>query len=336
MNLNFASLYFLEQIVKPTLKKFLKHTDLEQLRSFVCFFRNFFHFLNSGEPAPKISWYKDANILRKSKTTEFLFDGKNANLLIKPTESGSFDEILGAYTCRAENAVEQKQTSINISKTSLNSLTFKGGQAEDSSYPSTVDRHNRTPSTSSMPAPGTSGKQSTESLISTESRALTTPASVGLRKKGNIKRVSSAMFLRLLAPLQDQEVKIGETLFLSCSISCSERPSVFWYLDGEELDLDDSENVYGDGKCTLKLKNVDKTYEGVYECIIQSQQTEITSCCSVKVCRLNFYFLSNHSNIEGTSFIHDTWFFYIRFANCSELHCHYKKHDIIECSIMVG
>ena len=75
---------------------------------------------------------------------------------------------------------------------------------------------------------------------------------------------------------------MNETLTLSCSISCSERPCVFWYLDGEELDLDDSENVYSDGKCTLRLKNVDKSYEGVYECIIQSQQTEITSCCSVK------------------------------------------------------
>ena len=247
----------------------------------------------TGEPKPQISWYKNANILRKSKTTEFLFDGKTANLLIKPDDSGGVDEIIGAYTCRAENMFEQKQTSINISKTSLNSLSLKRSShrgdhsgtnnGENSSGPSTIDRHARTPSTSSMPAATIGGKQSTESLVSTDSRALTTPASVGLKKKGAMRRTSSAVFLRLLAPLQDQELKVGDTLTLSCTISCSERPIIFWYLDGEELDLDDSQNVYSDGKCTLCLKNVDKLYEGVYECIIQSGQTEITSCCSVKV-----------------------------------------------------
>ena len=250
-----------------------------------------------GEPKPQISWYKNANILRKSKTTEFLFDGKTANLLIKPDESGNVDEVLGSYTCRAENTFEQKQTSINISKTSLTSLSLKrsgtptsttgtiGNNGENSSGPSTIDRHARTPSTSSMPAATIGGKQSTESLVSTDSRALTTPASVGLKKKGGpMRRTSSAVFLRLLSPLQDQELRVGDNLTLSCTISCSERPAIFWYLDGEELDLEENENVYNDGKCTLSLKNVDKLYEGVYECIIQSGQTEITSCCSVKVC----------------------------------------------------
>jgi len=83
--------------------------------------------------------------------------------------------------------------------------------------------------------------------------------------------------------LQDVSLDDGQDLKLQCKVKGRPEPKVYWLMDGNPLDLEETETSYVDGVASLLLEDVMKEDEGRYSCVAENSEGKAETCCNVVV-----------------------------------------------------
>lgn len=244
------------------------------------------HIIFEGNPIPSVTWYKDGQIIASNDSIEIQVKSSNEQILFI---SRANSKDAGVYSVTLTNDSGQQSAVANVSVKSLpkfiqglKSLNCREGEEVSltvkiegtiTSVDFMKDGEKVNESERIKLVQGIEGEYNLiiTSVTSTDQGEYTCVASNENGSQSTTGKLLLESKPKFNKSLNDTEARIGDRdIDLTVEITGSPEAEVTWMLNGEPIDSSTSAAftiIKGDGKCSLKIKEVTADCEGEYTCI---------------------------------------------------------------------